>query len=206
MQDTHMIVQVSRHSFASEISTTKKASQERANVKLIFENDAPSATLPQKEFAGSERRLLIRLEDYWQSLRQSSCGPFFEDFQPSRNPVPWENCFIAYVSGQGAELAFDHIGASIIALFKPDRTNLPDREWLLDTITSWFGEIGNVLETARPARGEGRFYRPKGLVALYRSVLLPFVDAKREPAYVIGATTYRLDPIPPALESSAAIL
>jgi hypothetical protein len=39
-----------------------------------------------------------------------------------------------------------------------------------------------------------------------RSVLLPFVDAKREPAYVIGVVTYRLDPIPPALESSAAIL
>src|ERR1700730_12981567 len=109
MQDTQMSVQSNRHSSSSKISTTKEASQERADIKLIFKNDAPSAALPQKEVAGSERRLLIRLEDYWQSLLQSSCGPFFEDFQPSRNPVPWENCFIAYISGQGAELAFDHV-------------------------------------------------------------------------------------------------
>jgi hypothetical protein len=193
-----MIVQSSRHRLSSSISTTKKASQERSGIKLIFENDAPSAALSRKEFAGSEHRLLVRLENYWRSLRQSSCGPFFGDFWPSRNPVPWKDCFIAYVGGQGAELAFDHIGGSIITLFKPDRTNLPDREWLLDTITSRFGEITNVLKTARPARGEGRFCRAEGIVVLYRSMLLPFVDAKREAAYMIGAMTYRLDPMPAA--------
>jgi hypothetical protein len=188
-----MNVQSSGHSLPSDIGTTQKACQARSGIKLIFENDAPSVALSQKEFAGSERRLLIRLEDYWLSLRQSSRGPFLEDFRPWRNPVPWRNCFIAYVSEHGAELTFDHVGGSIIALFKPDRTNLPDREWLLDTIVSRFGEISNVLETARPARREGRICRPEGIAALYRSVLLPFVDGKRTPAYVIGAMTYRLD-------------
>jgi hypothetical protein len=191
-----MILQSSGQSLCSGISTTQKLFQERSAVKLIVENDAPSATLSEKQFADSERRLLIRLENYWRSLRQSARGPFFEDFWPSRNPVPWKNCFIAYVGGAGAELAFDHIGGSVAALFKPDRTNLPDIEWLLDTITSRFGEIGNVFKTAQPARGEGRFCRPEGTVVLYRSMLLPFVDAKREPAYMVGAITYRLDQMP----------
>jgi len=191
-----MIVQSSRHSLSSGISTKATASQERSAIKLIVENDAPSATSSYKLFADSERRLLIRLENYWRSLRQSEYGPFFEDFWPSRNPVPWKNCFIAYAHQPGAEFAFDHIGGSITALFKPDRTNLPDEEWLLDTIRSRFGEFSNVLKTARPARGEGRFYRSEGIVVLYRSMLLPFVDAKRVPAYVIGAMTYRLDPMP----------
>jgi hypothetical protein len=188
-----MNLQSSEHCLPSDISTTIKACQMRIGLKVVIENDAPSAALPQNEFAGSERRLLIRLEDYWLSLRQSSCGPFLEDFRPWRNPVPWRNCFIAYVSERGAELSFDHVGGSIVALFKPDRTNLPDREWLLDTITSRFGKISDALEAARPARREGQLCRPEGIVAFYRSVLLPFVDGKRTPAYVIGAMTYCLD-------------
>jgi hypothetical protein len=201
-----MIMQSSGHSSPSDISATMKACRERGSIKLVFKNDTPSAALSQKEFAGSERHLLIRLEDYWLSLRQSSCGPFFEDFRPWRNPVPWNNCFIAYVSEQGAELTFDHVGGSILALFKPDRTNLPDREWLLATIASRFGDIDHVLKTVRPARREGQFYRPDAIDALYRSLLLPFVDGKRTPAYVLGAMTYRLDPmsvaqrLPPQLE------
>ena len=193
-----MMLQSSRRSLSSDTGAGGKARQERNAIKLITENNAPSGASFQERFAGSERRLLVRLEDYWRSLRQSPRGPFFEDFWPSRNPVPWKNCFIAYVDGQRTALAFDHIGGSIIALFKPDRTNLPDREWLLDTITSRFGEIDGVLRTASPARGEGRIHRPENVVVLYRSMLLPFVDMKRQPTYVIGAMTYRLDPIPAA--------
>lgn len=192
-----MIVQSSRQSLSSGISKTQKPSQDCSAIKLTVENDAP-ARLSQKQFDDPERRLLIRLENYWRSLRRSACGPFFEDFWPSRSPVPLTNCFIAYVGGPGAQLAFDHIGGSIIALFELDRTNLPDREWLLDAIPSRFGDISNVLKTVSPARGEGRFNRPGGIVVLYRSILLPFVDAKREPAYMIGAMTYRLDPMPAA--------
>jgi len=178
-----MIAQSSRQSLSSSANPTTGSFQDRGPITLIVEND-------------SERRLLLRLENYWRSLRQSACGPFFEDFWPARNPVPWTDCFIACVGGPGADPAFDHIGGSITALFKPDGTNLPDREWLSETIPSRFGEMSNVLKTSRPARGEGRFCRPDGVVVLYRSILLPFVDAKREPAYMIGAVTYRVDPMP----------
>ena len=161
---------------------------------IIAENHEASAALSPKQFADSERRLLIRLEHYWRSLRQSTRGPFIEDFRISRNPVPWEDCFIAHVGGSRAELAFDHIGTAIVALFKPDRTNRTDGEWLMDTIRHRFGDMSQVLKTASPARGEGRFCRPDGMVVIYRSMLLPLVDANREPTYMIGAMTYRLDP------------
>jgi hypothetical protein len=186
-----MIVQSSRHGPSSGMSGMPWTSHDRG---AIVQNDEPSAVLSQKQFADSERRLLVRLEHYWRSLRRSARGPFIEDFRTSRNPVPWEDCFIAHVGGAGAELGFDHIGKSIVALFKPDRTNSPDGEWLLDTIQHRFGEASTVLKTTSPARGEGRFCRPDGIVVLYRSLLLPFVDANRQPAYMIGAMTYRLDP------------
>jgi hypothetical protein len=149
--------------------------------------------LPKRGYADRERRLMIRLEDYWLSLRRCERGPFLEDFRIARNPVPWTNCFVAYASGRGAEPIFDHIGGSIIDLFKPERSNLPDREWLMDAIAARFGDMSDALTTVGPVRRDGRFDRPNGSAALYRSVLLPFVDVNREPTYVIGALTYRLE-------------
>jgi len=143
-------------------------------------------------YAGAERRLSIRLEGYWRSLRRCARGPFFEDFWPSRSPVPWTNCFLAYVRDRDAEPIFDHVGSSIIALFKPDRTNLPDEEWLRDAIASHLGSLTDALAAAMPIRNQGRLERQHDIAALYRSVLLPFVDLMRQPAYVLGAVTYRL--------------
>ena len=160
-------------------------------VTLVFDNNTPS-TLHVAKFADSERRLTIRLEDYWLSLRWCAQGAFFEDFRPTRNPVPWENCFLACFDELEADPIFDHVGASIIVLLKPDRTNLPDTEWLKDTIASRFGNMRDALVTAKSIRQEGRLDRPGGIVALYRSLLLPFVDGKRVPRYVIGAVTYCL--------------
>jgi len=173
----------------SGTGTAREVRRGAGSVKLVSENHAPLAALQSNEFAGSERRRIIRLEDYWLSLRRCAQGPFFEDFRPSRNPVPWGNCFIACFSGLGSEPTFDHVGRSIIVLFKPDRTNLPDREWLMDTIALRFGEMSDALMAFRPVRRDDSFDRSDGIVALYRSILLPFVDSKRKPTYVIGAVT-----------------
>jgi len=182
----------------SDTGTAREVRRGPGSVKLVSENHAPLAALQSNEFAGSDRRRIIRLEDYWLSLRRCAQGPLIDDFQPARNPVPWRNCFIAYISGRGAEPIFDHVGDSIIVLFKPDRTNLPDWEWLVDIVAVRFGDMGEMLESFRPMKREGSFERPNGIVALYRSVLLPFVDDKREPRYVLGAVTYLLREAPAA--------
>ena len=187
-----MAVQSIRPSLFPDLRASSKPRREASDVEQGAETPVAFATWAKSPYVGAERRLSIRLEGYWRSLRRCARGPFFQDFWPSRNPIPWTNCFLAYVSGPGVEPVFDHIGGSIIAVFKPDRTNLPDREWLSDTTASHFGGLADALTTATPVRRDGRFERRDGIVALYRSVLLPFVDLKREPTYVLGAVTYRL--------------
>jgi hypothetical protein len=56
----------------------------------------------------------------------------------------------------------------------------------------------DTLGHAAPARREGTFTRHDGADVKYRSLLLPFVDAWREPRYLVGAVTYRLD-LPPSV-------
>ncbi|HMK68942.1 MAG TPA: hypothetical protein VK433_10360 [Stellaceae bacterium] len=166
-----------------------------ASIKLVSETRAPSVAAPTKDYAGIERRLIVRLESYWLSLRRCASGPFFEDFFPARNPVPWENCFIAYFGAVDAEPVFDHLGSLILVLFKPDRTNLPDQEWLTSSIAAQLGNMGEALSSGKPVRREGRLNLPGGKSALFRSILLPFADLERKPSYVLGAVTCRFDPV-----------
>jgi len=147
---------------------------------------------------GLERRLTVRLENYWRALRWSERGPFFQDFHPERNPVPWSNTFLAHLSGVPGEIRFEHVGEAIVALFKPRGTNLPHQEWLLQAIARHCGDMGGTLGHAAPTRREGSFTRHDGAEVKYRSLLLPFVDANREPRYRVGAVTYRLD-LPPSV-------
>ena len=190
----HMSAHPNKHCASSRAVTTPETVEGERAVGFVAQDKASLASLQTNAFAGAERRLTIRLEDYWLSLRRypQGKGPFIDDFQPDRNPVPWRNCFIAYISGRGAEPIFDYVGASIILLFKPDRTNLPDWEWLVDIVAVRFGDMGEMLESFRPTKREGSFERSNGIVALYRSILLPFVDDKREPRYVLGAVSYLL--------------
>jgi len=168
------------------------------SIALISEARTSTAQAATKDYVGIERRLIVRLESYWLSLRRCASGPFFEDLIPSRNPVPWQNCFIAYFSTPDAEPVFDHIGSMIFVLFRPDGTNLPDREWLPDAIASQLGSMNEALETAKPVRREGRLHLSGGRSALFRSILLPFADLGRDPAYVLGAVTCRLESAAPS--------
>ena len=157
---------------------------------LASRNDVPTAECLTDESAGTERRRTIRLENYWMSLRQCEQGCFFVDFRPERNPVPWNNCFLAYFRDPKAEPIFEHIGEAIVVLFKPDRTNLPDQQWMTASIASHCGDMAGVLTSAWPVRRDGCLDRPNGILAWYRSLLLPFVNAARSPAFVLGAVTY----------------
>lgn len=152
-------------------------------------------TINGPPFDGPEQRATIRLENYWLSLRRSSRGPFFSDFRPARNPVPWKNCLLACGAGRDAEITFDHLGAAIVALFETDGSGPPETARLAAAIASRFGDTLAVLENGRPARRDGSVPRPDGTLIPYRSVLLPFVGADQRPLCVLGAVTYRLQPI-----------
>lgn len=154
---------------------------------------ALKGSLPEPSALALERRRTIRLENYWLSLRWSNRGPFFQDFRPERNPVPWADLFLAHRAGPGEEFRFEHVGDGLAAALRPPGTNLPQQDWLPEAIARHCGDMLATLERGRPERREGNLVLPDGAEIRYRSVLLPFVDNAREPRYVLGALTCRTE-------------
>jgi len=172
---------------------------------LTPQSQSPDRTAAREPSAAQlERRLTLRLEGYWLSLRWSGAGPFFHDFRPERNPIPWSDCFLAWRADGGGELALDHVGARLATLLKPAGSNLAEPEWLPQALALCFGDLEAALAGALPVRREASFRRRDGSTLLYRSILLPFVDWDRQPRYLLGGLTYRLDPEPAREAPNAA--
>jgi hypothetical protein len=141
-----------------------------------------------------ERRATIRLLRYWLSLRRFGIVPAMSDFDPHRNPVPWENCFLIATGETPAELAIEHIGTTLWAALElpaPVSTRPADLPPLLRELV---GDLDRVIDSGEPVeRAEPDPHRlPSGDMLLYRTILLPFVDHRRRPRYVLGAVTMRL--------------
>jgi hypothetical protein len=134
-----------------------------------------------------DRRATVRLRNYWLAVRWSPNGPFWQDFQPSRNPVPWPDCFVARSTGGG--FALDHLGEAIRWAFLDGADAEPGL--MPPRFAACFGDPGVPLATGRPLATERMLPRRDGDALLYRSLLLPFVDLQQRPVYVLGAVTWR---------------
>jgi hypothetical protein len=119
------------------------------------------------------------------SLRHSESGPFFADFRPERNPVPWTCCCLAAKSGDGA-LSFEHFGTAYGTVFGLEEADARLADDPASRFAHLFGSFTEALKGGRPLRKEGPCADGRRAF-LYRSVLLPFVDPRGSPAYVLGA-------------------
>jgi hypothetical protein len=118
-------------------------------------------------------------------VRWSPRGPFWQDFQPSHNPIAWEDCFVMRASGDG--FAMDFLGEGLLWQFFDGRA--PDPGEVCRRIGSLFGDLRLVIDAGVPLKREGIFERRDDRL-VYRSLLLPFVDLQQRPIYVLGAVTY----------------
>lgn len=144
------------------------------------------------KFDALERRATVRLVNYWLSLRRSDRGCFFQDFDPYRNPISWENCFLVRIEPPSIELEVEHIGGGTIAAFF-GRLPAPVPVSASDIIAARFGDPRSAVADGQLLKREGSLQRPDGCVVLYRSVLLPFTGAKDAASYVLGALTHRIE-------------
>jgi hypothetical protein len=122
------------------------------------------------------------------SLRQSENGPYLADFRPERNPVPWPGCCLASWSAERT-LSFEHFGEGYSSVFEIGEDEA--RRAAADPGARFallFGSFADALSGRQPLEKEGHYARGHRQI-LYRSVLLPFVDLRGSPAYVLGAFT-----------------
>lgn len=139
----------------------------------------------------SEARRVYRLVFYWRSLRAVDGVPVFFDFDPRRNPLHWNQCFLLAMVERAA-FVFDHFGASLVPLVGTTPAS-PDEVPEDTVIGRLLSGIPWVTDRGQPWKVEG--VDPLGTATLYhRSVLLPFRDVSHRLAYLLGGVTFRIDP------------
>ncbi|GIK97049.1 MAG: hypothetical protein BroJett029_12580 [Alphaproteobacteria bacterium] len=141
--------------------------------------------------AEQERRATVRLLHYWLSLRRNHRLPAFVDFDPHRNPVPWDHCLLASCRS-AREVIYEHVGDGLVAVDRgasPDAAAEPQSLGFVKEITR---SIPEVLQSGEVQTSAGAYPRPGGGTVLYRAALLPFRSTGDAWVYVLGAATYKV--------------
>lgn len=136
-----------------------------------------------------ERRATVRLVHYWSSLRRNHALPAFVDFDPHRNPVPWDNCLLAACRSP-REVVYEHVGAGLAAIDHDAGTATPESLPFVREVTRL---LPMVLRTGDVQHVADSYRRAPGGTVLYRAVLLPFRGTREEWSYVLGAATFRIE-------------
>lgn len=138
-----------------------------------------------------EGRRANRLLFYWQSLRRIEGIPAYVDFDPRRNPLPWDHSFLLYRSEDGA-LAFDVFGEALLKFVGKAPAALADipEACVLDDVLAG---LAFLFSRGQPWKYDGETMMGIGLVK-HRSILLPFRDVRRRLAYVMAGVTFRVYP------------
>ncbi len=138
-----------------------------------------------------ERRATVRLVHYWSSLRRNHALPAFVDFDPHRNPVPWDNCLLASCR-LPREVIYEHVGAELAAIDEgaPDAAGSPPEA--LPFVQAVTRLLPVVLRTAEVQHVGDGYRRPAGGLVQFRAALLPFRGTREEWTYILGAVTFRI--------------
>ncbi len=144
-----------------------------------------------------ERRATVRLVHYWMSLCRNDTIPAFVDFDPHRNPIDWDRCLLASCAGPG-EVTLEHVGATLAALDAEAAAARLDGAPVQGLVTRILSPLPEVIGGGGPRHHDDIYTLPGLGKVLFRSVLLPFRSVNASQSYVLGAATFRIDPLPAA--------
>jgi hypothetical protein len=124
--------------------------------------------------SGRERRLVLRLLDYWRSAAGDDGIPSLEDIDPEAIPDMWPFCFVLNLSGDRDDPVFEYVGTALIDDCGIDVTGLSisavPRHTLPEQALRYARQ---ALERRVPITKGGEFVHANGARILYRSILLP---------------------------------
>lgn len=138
-----------------------------------------------------ERRLVLRLLDYWRDLAGDRDMPAPKDVDGTAISDMWGHCFVIAV--EDGEPTFTHIGDWHREFHGVDMACAPVRTVESDTLigraTSYLDE---VLTRRIPASYGGEFVDVRGRSVLYRSILLPLSSDGSRVEAVLGGANCRI--------------
>lgn len=146
-----------------------------------------------------ERRATVRLVHYWLSLQRGGAVPAFVDFDPHRNPIAWDQCLLASCGGAD-DVVLEHVGTALAAVDLEMAAAVPGSR--PSFVKEILAPLPDALRGGEPRHASGSCGLAGERCLLYRSVLLPFRSLDSARHYVLGAATFKIEPV--AAEETAA--
>lgn len=143
-----------------------------------------------QDHSASERRLVIRLLDYWRNVTEQRRWPSPGDFYPAVIPDLWRYCFLIDLTGAdgSGERTFSYVGDFHRDMYDIDLTGTTlakaDPNMLISRAASY---IDDVVARAVPVTYGGQFTDRRGYSVLYRSILLPLSIDNVTISAILGA-------------------
>lgn len=138
-----------------------------------------------------ERRLVLRLLDYWRDLCGDRDLPATGDVDGQAISDMWDFCFVIDVSGPAPK--FTHFGAWHAEFSGADMTGRALSELVPDTLAECATRyLPEVLQRRIPITYGGAADEPRGRKILYRSILLPLSGDGDTLNSVLGGANCRI--------------
>ncbi len=143
-------------------------------------------------FVATERRLILRIEDYWNYLRQDRAFPRTADIDPVELGDDWLDCFVMNPSDTPQDATFLFVGPRLLenAKLPADWSKAAERhvrdcpeESMLARSVKY---VGQVLEQQIPVK-VSEVYEEDGDEVKLRGTLFPLSTNGREIDAVLGA-------------------
>lgn len=134
-----------------------------------------NAIKPAKERPPAmERRLVLRVLNYWRHLAGEREFPSVEDINAADIPEIWPNCFILDPAGNPEDPILADIGDLLLAEFGDDAKGKRMSEVVSGTLLSAaLGHYRQVASKKVPISLGGDYLNSDGVKVLYRSIILP---------------------------------
>jgi hypothetical protein len=137
----------------------------------------------------SERRLVLRLLDYWRRVSEDRRWPSPGDFYPAVIPDLWRYCFLVDLTGAAeGKRVLSYVGDYHREMYDMEFTGTAlvdvDQNTLISRAASY---VDDVLGRAVPVTYGGQFIDRRGYGVLYRSILLPLSTDNETICAILGA-------------------
>ena len=143
------------------------------------------------DYAGMERRLVVRLLTYWRNLG-GGLGhvPEREAELSAQVGEDWDWCFLLDCRRDSYDPSVQFVGEGLIADFRDDPTDLAVSQIDFSTLLGKAaGRHSVAVERKLPVALSGSYGTSYGRDVLYRGVLLPLRDADGSFDYLLGAVS-----------------
>ena len=139
-----------------------------------------------------ERRLVLRVLNYWRHLAAERDFPSVDDIQAGDIPEIWPNCFILDPTNSPDDPVLVEVGELLQVEFGKDAQGKRISEVMTDTLLSAaLGHYRQVAAKKVPISLGGDYMNGDGTKILYRSIILPLSSDGETIDHFFGAANSR---------------